>query len=42
MSDEQFTVCDVGNPEHPNYNDLLTMYRALPMVNNIRHNLTVV
>jgi len=42
MTDEQFTICDVGNPDHPNYNDLLTMYKTLPMVNNIRHNLTVV
>jgi MoaA/NifB/PqqE/SkfB family radical SAM enzyme len=38
---EDFKALDVGDPNHPNYQDLLNEYRKLPPSNNIRHNLTV-
>jgi hypothetical protein len=40
-SNEKFKSVDIGNPIHPEYNKLVETYRTLPLVNNIRHNLTV-
>ena len=41
-SNEKFNSVDVGNPNHPEFNDLMQVYKRLPVVNNIRHNLTIV
>ena len=38
---ETFKIVDVGNPEHPNYKDMIEIYHRLPVSNNIRHNLTI-
>jgi sulfatase maturation enzyme AslB (radical SAM superfamily) len=38
---ETFKIVDVGNPEHPNYKDMVEIYHRLPVSNNIRHNLTI-
>jgi MoaA/NifB/PqqE/SkfB family radical SAM enzyme len=41
FSKEGFKNLDVGDVEHPEYQELLDEYRKLPPANNIRHNLTV-
>ena len=38
---EDFKKLDIGDPDHPEYQELLKEYRKLPPANNIRHNLTV-
>ncbi len=41
FSPETFKMVDVGNPEHPNYTEMVEIYHRLPVSNNIRHNLTI-
>jgi organic radical activating enzyme len=41
FSEGVFKLKDVGNPEHPNYNDMVKIYKNLPVTNKIRHNLTI-
>ena len=41
LSKPTFKIVDVGNPEHPNYKDMIEIYHRLPVSNNIRHNLTI-
>jgi len=38
---DQFEYIDVGNPEHPEYPELLKEYSKLPSSNRIRHNMTL-
>ena len=38
---EEFKDIDVGNPEHPDYLELMEIYHRLPPTNEIRHNLTI-
>lgn len=38
---KEFETVDVGNPEHPEYNDLLDIYKTLPVNSKVRHNLTI-
>ena len=41
FSDGTFKLKDVGDPEHPNYNDMVKIYKKLPVTNKVRHNLTI-
>jgi organic radical activating enzyme len=41
FSEGVFKLKDVGNPEHPNYNDMVKIYKKLPVTNKVRHNLTI-
>jgi|SRR6056300_110646 len=41
FSSDKFKHVDIGNPEHPEYNNFLVEYNKLPNGNNIIHNLTV-
>ena len=41
-SDEKFNSVDVGNPNHSQFPELMKVYRTLPQVTNIRHNLTII
>ena len=40
-SKEKFESVDIGNPDHPEFDKLMKVYKVLPLVNNIRHNLTI-
>ena len=40
-TNEKFESVDIGNPKHPEFSKLMNVYKALPLVNNIRHNLTI-
>ena len=40
-SKEKFDSVDVGNPNHPEFKELMKVYKTLPQVTNIRHNLTI-
>lgn len=41
-SKEKFDSVDVGNPNHSEFKELMKVYKTLPQVTNIRHNLTIV
>jgi molybdenum cofactor biosynthesis enzyme MoaA len=38
---ETFKKIDVGNPNHPEYKDMVEIYHKIPKSNNISHNLTI-
>jgi hypothetical protein len=42
FSESVFKIKDVGNPEHPEYKNMVELYKKLPLANNIRHNLTII
>lgn len=41
FTDEEFKKIDIGDPNHPNYPELVELYKQLPTTPNIRHNLTI-